>query len=686
MHSIFQSPNSRRAAVAAALAALAILGMAACNGPTGGSTEAEGIRLQGRVVGTSGAPVAGVVVTATRTGLLDTTDALGRYVLSAKNADTGTKAAVLDTLRFVKNGQSLAKVTVTTWIEELPDVQVIQRNIVGTLPLGMLFTGRVEFVLRGDGIDSSAPVVTPVYYNALAENYSGFAYFPPSPSVLNYTVYVNVYGPDSALLGRSQTVPFNSFAGDITVPPFSATNAFPVVDAGGPRSVVIGSTVALHGTAADAFGGTIAKWEWSIAGGPFVQTSSGDTVITAPWARGSYACVLRATDNEGNTATSVATLTVTNDSPVLSGLPDTLAVGVNAPASFSLTATDSQGVVRYLWDFNGDGVIEDTTATGTKTHAFPGTPGVSKVIVTAQDAYDGSRKDTVLVFRLPAAGLHWTARSSGTAKMLRGAAWTGSQFVVVGDSGTVLTSPDGTAWTARASGTTDQNLTGVASSGSRIVAVSQRGVTATDSVAYLSDDGGALWVPQNSSMFMGRPTNKVEWLGGRFVARISSSGILVSPDGVTWNSGNGGSGSNTPGVAWNGTQYASLSATLFQYSSNGVDWNASQGTGLGTTIFNGFAWAGDRYVALGGTQVYHSTNGAAWTVAGTTPSVLVMQDLIWTGDLLVAVTATGHTLISPDKGANWIRRDLGAGALRTVVWSGTRLITVGANGRILTSH
>ena len=50
-------------------------------------------------------------------------------------------------------------------------------------------------------------------------------------------------------------------------------------------------------------------------------------------------------------------------------------------------------------------------------------------------------------------GTTWTARTSGTTEYLRGGAYGNSTLVVVGASGTILTSSDGTTWTSRTSGT-----------------------------------------------------------------------------------------------------------------------------------------------------------------------------------------------------------------------------------------
>ena len=70
-------------------------------------------------------------------------------------------------------------------------------------------------------------------------------------------------------------------------------------------------------------------------------------------------------------------------------------------------------------------------------------------------------------------------QASGTSQDLTGVAGSGSRFVAVGNGGTILTSPDGSTWTTQASGTAQSLLSGVAWSGSRFVAVGYGGTILT---------------------------------------------------------------------------------------------------------------------------------------------------------------------------------------------------------------
>ena len=136
---------------------------------------------------------------------------------------------------------------------------------------------------------------------------------------------------------------------------------------------------------------------------------------------------------------------------------------------------------------------------------------------------------------------------------------------------------------------------------------------------------------------------------------------------------------------WNGSQYAILNNQMMTTSPDGANWTATRITGTGTASFSSLVWAGDRYVAIGASVIFQSADGIAWTQVASRLNAFTAMDIIWTGELIVAVTADGKAVISPDKGANWLRRDLGTGALRAVAWNGSRLAAVGENGTIVTS-
>lgn len=141
--------------------------------------------------------------------------------------------------------------------------------------------------------------------------------------------------------------------------------------------------------------------------------------------------------------------------------------------------------------------------------------------------------------------------------------------MVVGSSGTILTSPDGVAWTTRTSGVTN-NLYGVVFSGSQFVAVGVDGLVLEAPMAR-PGHGGSRRRPAATCPFV---LLGITYANGLFVVAGSEGAILTSPDGITWN----------------------------QRVSNTLLWlyGASYGNG--------------RYVVVGDAgKVLESTNGITWT-------------------------------------------------------------------------
>jgi photosystem II stability/assembly factor-like uncharacterized protein len=120
-------------------------------------------------------------------------------------------------------------------------------------------------------------------------------------------------------------------------------------------------------------------------------------------------------------------------------------------------------------------------------------------------------------------------------------------MIVVGDQGTILTSANGTTWTARTSNTT-QNLSAVLSISPSLTLASGVGGTLLTSV-----DGGVTWTAQQ--------TNTTAWIGGLdyaansvgFVAVADSAVLITSPDGISWTSRQTHTGNWLSGIAHMGS-------------------------------------------------------------------------------------------------------------------------------------
>jgi hypothetical protein len=596
-------PTRIAAAVLLALSAV----LMSCNVDSQESGKGGGIMLSGRVLTTSNAPVAGVIVALSHNGVKDTTDAEGVYELRKSSAPS-TK----DTVVYTKNGQLLARTSVVSWVDTLPDVEVVQRDISGLLTGGGTIA-RVEGVVTGDGIDSSAPVTSDFYYNPLTGNYSGFVYFPPASSVQNYQVEVNVYGPGDLLTGRSQLVPFTSQAGNVTVPLFQVGNAVPVAYAGADIGAAPSTAINLHGTAVDSFG-TISTWEWSIGGASFVVTSSGDTSFSRA-TPGAYPCILRVTDNDGNQSL------------------DTVVVAVLA-----------QGITWTSRSSGNSSSLNSVVWTGTQFVAV----GTESMVTTSPD------------------GITWTSHLIDSAQKtlnLLGVAWDGTKLIVVTNGGlqNYFASSDGNAW---ASGHTTVTLpTGA------------QCISAADTVVFMASQGslnrfflstsdhGATW---------GKDTLATGLSGGYLplCAFTKHAGLFV---GV---GANGYSGSSTDGRVWTRrTDPNTFPGVVYDYTMTGVASTGSyvvavgyagnvtrsaDGTtwekprrvagipeqGMGSSVGNlyGVAWTGSALFAVGNGYIVASADaGANWAQV---QQSVQLHSLAWNGSRLVAVGGNGTILTS----------------------------------------
>ncbi len=232
-------------------------------------------------------------------------------------------------------------------------------------------------------------------------------------------------------------------------------------------------------------------------------------------------------------------------------------------------------------------------------------------------------------------GFRWT--SSGLfSHSLRyeGGCWDGTQFVVAGHSGTVLTSPNGREWTTEVT-PTEATLRTASSGGGATIAAGD------DGTIIRSMDGRA-WelvpLPASWSFY------DSHWTGEEFLLVGTGGIILSSHDGLAWEINNPG---HLDCVAWDGTRYLAFSGCHVLESEDGNRWQ--------------------------------TLTKVAWPTTGSTGDA-AMNDLIWTGSAYVAVGSRGWILTSPD-GLEWTRGTLSGvsfvGRLTSVAWSGSRYVAVG---------
>jgi PKD repeat protein len=117
----------------------------------------------------------------------------------------------------------------------------------------------------------------------------------------------------------------------------------------------------------------INRYQWDLDGNGTFEIS--DTVgrnFSYRYATpGDYAVSLRVTDSKGRQDTQTKTIVITNAPPVVSAQGQPSNGQVPLTVSFSVTASDNEGIGRYEWDFQGDGAFDYTsTTTGNTSYTY----------------------------------------------------------------------------------------------------------------------------------------------------------------------------------------------------------------------------------------------------------------------------------------------------------------------------
>ena len=295
-------------------------------------------------------------------------------------------------------------------------------------------------------------------------------------------------------------------------------------------------------------------------------------------------------------------------------------------------------------------------------------------------------------------GIAWTTRYSGTSLSLFSLVWAGTKLLASGYSGTILTSPDGITWTTHSTGTSSA-IERVAWSGTTFVAVASPDGVSGDIV--LSSSDGVVWTPRLSGSWL----YDVVWSGTAFVAVGAFGTILTSPDGVTWFTELQG-GWWLHGVTWTGSQFVAVgdvmcsgtcTNAIVQTSPDGLAWTRRESSSPDPLY--AVAGSGSIVVAVGGTtgtsgvglptgRIVTSQDGVTWTprTSGTTSQLL---GVAWSGSRFVAVGGVAGvvaTIVTSPDGMAWSPVAFGSSQrLASVAWCGTRFVAVGDTGTILTS-
>ncbi len=294
-------------------------------------------------------------------------------------------------------------------------------------------------------------------------------------------------------------------------------------------------------------------------------------------------------------------------------------------------------------------------------------------------------------------GSNWTAQDSGTRDELWDVAWGHGQYVAVGAA--ILTSPDARHWTVRRSGLR-YSLHGVAYGNGRFVATGDSSLWSRD---------GRSWTPAKR-----RPrsylSGGVVFARGRFVAVGNYGGIETSADGRRWTARRG-TKKSLYGIAYGDGRFVAVSAEFsggtcgaILTSRDGVRWTVQvEGTPRSEIDAVGVAYGGGRFVTVGSDgDILTSAHGKGWHAVavpdaarsqrplGVEPYCHLanermrasFQGVAYGHRQFVAVGAAGAIFTSPD-GSVWTPRTVTElVAPFDVAFLGDRFVGVGRDGTI----
>ncbi len=215
-----------------------------------------------------------------------------------------------------------------------------------------------------------------------------------------------------------------------------------------------------------------------------------------------------------------------------------------------------------------------------------------RAIVYAKNQYVVVR-ESGLIMTSPD-GLKWTSRASPTKNNLLGLFWDGHQYLAGGDQGTILSSTNGIKWANRDSGCL-VNFYSFSRSGTRYVAVGNDGIRiSSNSVAWTEPASAPTSVPFTACT----------WTGTEFLACGLGLGkkptIYTSPDGDVWTLRDTTvTESLRAATTINGTIYIAGDSVIKESTDGGATWADTFTNIGGNKLFMGLAYNGHSLIAAG---------------------------------------------------------------------------------------
>ena len=180
----------------------------------------------------------------------------------------------------------------------------------------------------------------------------------------------------------------------------------------------------------------------------------------------------------------------------------------------------------------------------------------------------------------------------------------------MGESGTILTSSDGTTWTSRTSGTTI-SLNDAEYGSDSFFVVGGRSSPAT--VPILKSNDGITW---NQVSTISDSLYSIHYQNSIYIAASLNGHIFTSSDGSSWtNRATNVTDGLLKSIAYGKSKYVIVGGyKTIVTSPNYISWTRTSYEGPGTTSYNDIVYSDDKFVLVGNSgTILTSTDGTTWT-------------------------------------------------------------------------
>lgn len=461
------------------------------------------------------------------------------------------------------------------------------------------------------------------------------------------------------------------------------------VAAVGGNGKVLYSTDDITWTLVDAGFGASSIYGVTFAGGQFIANGSSGKLATSPdgivWTqRASATTALGGQHSYGKAAYNGSTYVVIGAAGYIASSTDGI-TWTNRKSS----GDDLYGVAwgnGYFIAVGAAGAMfasTDGTTWNTRTSGF----GATEIRNVCYGNVGGTTPTFIahgasgtVTFSTDATFTTWSAATSGMgADYIYSSAYTGSRFVICGDSGKISYDTDGQGSWSAVTPLTTLGLRGVDYSNSKCVIVGEGALRLTSA-------DGITWALSGSQM-AGQLATCVATDGTTTVVAGAIGTLVSSTDLSTWTSRSSGIGANTIYDVVFGARFLAVGDVNFSSSADGASWS-SYTSPLGADSCRGATYGNGVYVAVGATAKLY-TSSTALTGSWTSRTSGFTADLIYAAayadvagtHTFVAVGAAGKIASSTDGSATtWtLRTSPTATALTSVTHGGGKFVAVGGD-------